>query len=309
MISSLAVRIFYISSARIISYMPKKKARKTKQTQTVSPREKLKEQAKQFGKEAEALGKQMGVKGEEFGKRVRERTDGCCGRGAFGVVGLVFSIILGIVGLAISIWALNFLAQRTENSILYELHDFLLSNLGIFILIFLVSSALTYFSRCCRTGRMLVSPISAAFGITVFLWIASSIILINSGVMNSAIISAADYAKSHLLGLFWFFLIISYFFLFIQLIFEGISGVNRNIDNWSSLAMKEHRDSTAPNRLYRSGKDRILGGVCGGLAEYLGVDPVLIRLIWAVAVFFFGTGVLLYIICWIIIPRNPNHPW
>ena len=62
-------------------------------------------------------------------------------------------------------------------------------------------------------------------------------------------------------------------------------------------------------RLYRSGKDKILGGVCGGIAEYLNVDPVLIRLLWAIAVLVYGTGVLLYIIAWIIIPRNPEHKW
>lgn len=62
-------------------------------------------------------------------------------------------------------------------------------------------------------------------------------------------------------------------------------------------------------RLYRSGKERILGGVCGGLAEYFNVDPVIIRLIWAAAVLFYGSGILLYIIAWVIIPRNPAHRW
>ncbi|MBU4299639.1 MAG: PspC domain-containing protein [Nanoarchaeota archaeon] len=62
-------------------------------------------------------------------------------------------------------------------------------------------------------------------------------------------------------------------------------------------------------RLYRSGKEKILGGVCGGIAEYLNVDPVIIRLIWAVSILVYGSGFLLYIIAWIIIPRNPEHKW
>ena len=62
-------------------------------------------------------------------------------------------------------------------------------------------------------------------------------------------------------------------------------------------------------RLYRSGKDKLLGGVCGGVGEYLGVDPVLIRLLWVIAALGWGTGILAYIIAWIIIPRNPNHKW
>ncbi|UCD03458.1 MAG: PspC domain-containing protein [Candidatus Aenigmatarchaeota archaeon] len=62
-------------------------------------------------------------------------------------------------------------------------------------------------------------------------------------------------------------------------------------------------------KLYRSGKDRILGGVCGGIAEYLGVDPVLIRLVWIAGSLAWGFGIILYIIMWIIMPRNPNHKW
>ncbi len=62
-------------------------------------------------------------------------------------------------------------------------------------------------------------------------------------------------------------------------------------------------------RLYRSGRNRILGGVCGGIGEYFGVDPVMIRLLWVLFSLVCGSGILAYIIAWIIIPRNPNHNW
>ncbi|VVB60165.1 PspC domain protein [uncultured archaeon] len=66
-------------------------------------------------------------------------------------------------------------------------------------------------------------------------------------------------------------------------------------------------EKTEVKRLYRSGKDRILGGVCGGIAEYFNVDPTLIRLLWVLfTLASFGTGILLYIIAWIIVPRNPR---
>ncbi len=71
----------------------------------------------------------------------------------------------------------------------------------------------------------------------------------------------------------------------------------------------ERRKPGEIRRLYRSGKDRILGGVCGGIAEYLGVDPVIIRLLWIVGTLAWGAGIILYIIFWIIIPRNPKHKW
>lgn len=55
-------------------------------------------------------------------------------------------------------------------------------------------------------------------------------------------------------------------------------------------------------KLYRSRRQRILGGVAGGLGEYFGVDPVIIRLIWLVLILFGGVGFLGYLIAWIIIP-------
>jgi phage shock protein PspC (stress-responsive transcriptional regulator) len=58
-------------------------------------------------------------------------------------------------------------------------------------------------------------------------------------------------------------------------------------------------------RLYRSKKDRILGGVCAGLGEHLDVDPSVIRLVWAVVtVLSIGTGIIIYILAWIIIPEE-----
>lgn len=60
-------------------------------------------------------------------------------------------------------------------------------------------------------------------------------------------------------------------------------------------------------KLYKSKKDRVLGGVCGGLAEYLEIDSNVIRIIWLLAVLLGGTGILLYIIAWIIIPTEPQE--
>ena len=63
-------------------------------------------------------------------------------------------------------------------------------------------------------------------------------------------------------------------------------------------------------KLYRSGKDRILGGVCGGIAEYFNVDPTVVRLIWAFGTLItMGTGIVLYIIAWLVVPRNPKQKW
>ncbi|WP_303860500.1 PspC domain-containing protein [Alkalibaculum bacchi] len=57
-------------------------------------------------------------------------------------------------------------------------------------------------------------------------------------------------------------------------------------------------------RLHKSTKDKIISGVCGGLGEYFRVDSSIIRIIWAIAAFAYGTGILLYIIATIILPSE-----
>jgi phage shock protein C len=56
-------------------------------------------------------------------------------------------------------------------------------------------------------------------------------------------------------------------------------------------------------RLTRSRRNRQLAGVCGGLAEYFGVDPTLIRVAFVLVTIFAGTGLLLYIILALVIPE------
>ena len=58
-------------------------------------------------------------------------------------------------------------------------------------------------------------------------------------------------------------------------------------------------------RLYRSRKERMIAGVCGGLAEYLAIDPVVVRLVFVLLALLNGVGIIAYIIAWIIIPEQP----
>jgi len=55
-------------------------------------------------------------------------------------------------------------------------------------------------------------------------------------------------------------------------------------------------------RLYKTGNNKMIGGVCNGLAEYFDVDPTIIRLIWVIFIFCGGGGLLAYLIAWIILP-------
>lgn len=58
-------------------------------------------------------------------------------------------------------------------------------------------------------------------------------------------------------------------------------------------------------RLYKSNQNKMIDGVCGGIAEYFGIDPTVVRLVWALFSLMGGSGILAYIIAAIIIPRSP----
>lgn len=60
-------------------------------------------------------------------------------------------------------------------------------------------------------------------------------------------------------------------------------------------------------RLYRSSKDRMIAGVCGGLGEYLDIDPTLVRLLFVAAVLAgFGAGILIYAVLMFVMPLEEN---
>lgn len=72
-----------------------------------------------------------------------------------------------------------------------------------------------------------------------------------------------------------------------------------------SKTVKLGKINVRGKKLLRSRKNKMIAGVCGGLGNYLGVDPTLIRLLWVLFAFFsFGMGILAYVIAWIIIPEE-----
>ena len=58
-------------------------------------------------------------------------------------------------------------------------------------------------------------------------------------------------------------------------------------------------------KLYKADTGKIIDGVCAGIAEYLAIDPTVIRVIWAILSCFGGTGIVAYILCALIMPRKP----
>ena len=59
-------------------------------------------------------------------------------------------------------------------------------------------------------------------------------------------------------------------------------------------------------KLYRNTQNKMIAGVCSGLAEYLNIDPTIVRVIWAL-VGLSGAGILAYLVCALIIPEKPSN--
>jgi phage shock protein PspC (stress-responsive transcriptional regulator) len=59
-------------------------------------------------------------------------------------------------------------------------------------------------------------------------------------------------------------------------------------------------------KLYRSNKDRVLFGVCGGLGKYFNIDPTIVRVIFIITIFFGGLGIIAYIIMALVVPKEDS---
>lgn len=82
------------------------------------------------------------------------------------------------------------------------------------------------------------------------------------------------------------------------------------IDNEPQTDYQAEQESTKTSssgrtgrRMYRDPDNRIIGGVCSGISNYFGIDPIILRLLFVIVTLFFGGGVLAYIILWVIIPE------
>jgi len=267
---------------------------------------------KNFGEEMEALGKRLESRAEHRGLKCESwwhRT--------FGLAGPFLSSILGIVILALGIWIVNFANMPIGSSFLANVSSFLTSNLGLFFLIILLFSYASYFSRHHPQGYRPFSPLGAAAGLTIAFWIVmNAIIIANFSIANPTIAFISYWIGQLLPVIFGVSVFVGYAILVAKISVEkqepAVAG-RRGAPSFQKAAMarREHpgRHEKEIPRLYRSGRDKILGGVCGGLGEYFRIDPVIIRLIFVILAFAWGFGFLLYLISWIIIPRNPEHKW
>jgi phage shock protein PspC (stress-responsive transcriptional regulator) len=192
---------------------------------------------------------------------------------------------------------------QTGSTFVLSIRTFLLAHLGWFFLIFLFFSYASYLSRAQpRTYRPL-SPIVTAVGAVIGFWIIARALSIVNMTAGSVILSSASFSIEN--NLHWIFvvvLLLGYLVLAVQKTCEFPAA--KKAAPLKAPQPLARTGRPLPHRLYRSGNDKILGGVCGGIGEYLGVDSVIIRLLWVIGTLAWGFGLLLYIIAWIIIPAE-----
>src|SRR5450631_2399667 len=83
---------------------------------------------------------------------------------------------------------------------------------------------------------------------------------------------------------------------------ETTTANNTSNKSQQSSSYREETAGEQPHRLYRSENDKMLGGVCGGIAAYLRIDPSIVRIVFALLTLGFGTGILVYLVLWVVLP-------
>ncbi|MGM0510661.1 MAG: PspC domain-containing protein [Thermoplasmatota archaeon] len=267
-----------------------------------------------FEEEISQLGKGLEKDMEKAGKKLERRY-----YRRYGLLGPFLWSLVTLIFLALAIWVFDSMGGTLNSFILTEIAAFIDQYLALFFVLSLFFNYTSYIFRYYPERSRFISPPVKALGGVVTIWVLTEMMLILNTEFNiSALDSLLILIQEYLLGIFVFLTVVIY----IAMIAEGFepverkkyqpSSVNKFWDkNYDSKKEVYHEsDLHGIKRLYRSNQDKLLGGVCGGLGNYIGIDPVLIRILWVIfAVASFGTAILVYIIFWIIIPRNPYHRW
>ncbi|MFH1237052.1 MAG: PspC domain-containing protein [Candidatus Aenigmatarchaeota archaeon] len=280
----------------------KKPARNVRKEKTV-----VEKRFKDFGEEVEDIGNRFGRHMERRGRAWERR--GCefdnSFSKTFGVLGPLITSVIGIIIMVLLTWVMSFINNNVQSWLLNDINAFLTSNIGVLFMLMLFFSYTSHFSKVNYRLYRIFSPVSVAVGIATCFWIGAHALQIMNTTLNIPFISSlVSYIGQSIFLVFWLFLCVGYIVLAI------IIATEKTLYHQEERVVKRTKPVKAQNmeevhRLYRSCKDKILGGVCGGIAEYLGIDPTIVRILWIIGTLAWGFGILLYIVLWIIVPRNP----
>jgi phage shock protein C len=257
---------------------------------------------KEFGEEVQGVGKRFAVEARSEAKGLRTDFDR-----TFGPIGPLVKAVIGFIILVIVAQLLNLVGD--QNAFVEDFaQQVLLDHLIPYLLLFIFLAYAAYVARLDMAANPFVEPLAVAVGTTALIWVALKTLSIVSVDYNVGWLRWASDAMWMILPL-----------VFLLILLLGYSSTLTKAQAQKTVpqtpppmahAQYAPEGQAIPGRVYRSGKDRILGGVCGGLGEHFQIDPTLLRVIWILLlVISFGTFLIVYIAMWIIIPRNPAHIW
>lgn len=258
-----------------------------------------------FAQEMESIGKRIEREFEDVGKdfgRWSDSTLGILGPLAWSLVGLVVFVLIMAV-----MWIIG-----GSVHVFRDISDFFLANIWLIFALGLLFSYSNFFSRKYKERFRWVQPILTALGLVFALWLASEIMHIVA--VNYDLVTIEDISSilSNFLWLiFMVVLIVGYVAFLVSLLSTGgVTAQEPRAPYAPPGTTPRHTAEGEYKRLYRSGRNRMIGGVCGGMGDYANIDPNIIRVIWIILlVVTFGLAIIAYFVCWIVIPRNPNDFW
>ena len=232
----------------------------------------------------------------------------------FGVLGPFLFSLLNLVFLIIAIWVLDYMGQDLNSKVLLDTSEFLLEYIAMFFGFMLLFNYSSYLNKRFNDYFKWIYPAISAVSITLVLWILANLYDIINNELNIVVLDdAVSSIEDNLLIIFLLILLLRYLvFISKESKRESWRSEPKTVyhKKYSSDIKKDLVREVGSKRLYRSGRDKLLGGVCGGIADYVNIDPVVIRILWVIGAFAsLGTAILIYIILWIIMPRNPEHRW
>lgn len=215
------------------------------------------------------------------------------GLGFFGP--LVYALVLIA---AVAIIGLIFKEVSQQGNFVHDLGSFLVSNLYYFFLATLLFGYMIQLTPQNPRGIEMLRPLATATAVTFSLWLAFGVFDILGRVYEiDALGSLADLVRIILPIIFILLLVIGYALV-----------LSRGLERRAK--QKVPYGPTPPRDLYRSGKERLLGGVGGGIAEYADTDPRVIRvflILFTAATL--GIFALMYLVLWMLLPRDPHDQW
>ncbi len=264
---------------------------------------------KHFGEEVERLGEKVGKEVEEANRAKMGIIDH-----SLGILGPLVSSLIGLLLLILFIWIAT--VPLVDVNWIHDIGEFFLNYLVFFFLVGIMLSYTAYLSRRYHREFRWVSPLLNALAAAVGFWVLVHIFdILYQDVQSPLFLDYMNIANFLITASFVFVLLFGYILLLLQVANEGF----RNKPDPNSPAVLESKTGSVGKLLpnpettsssvksgpYRSGRDKLIAGVCGGLAEYFSFNPTALRIIFLIAIpFTLGNVVIAYLVLWVVIPRN-----